>query len=619
MRPSLPILVFSCALAACAAPSPKTGNTMTTNLVSAVRETAHRGDDDLLSAGLGLDGLRGKPPAFADAAVPTPAELRRRAIHTSWQGIADLGPLGGYGTIYGAVPNVPGREYQAFSILPGARQPHRVLLQLPDHFDTNARCVVVAAASGSRGVYGAIALAGAWGLPRGCAVAYTDKGAGSGYYDLDSRTGVTLDGTRAQRIDGTAADSGHAPFEFEPAPVKGATGVAIKHAHSGDNPEADWGRHVLQAAEFALAMLDRAYPAQAPFTPQNTRVIATGVSNGAGAALQAAGIDTQHLLSGVVALAPNVHLEGHGRALYDYVSEAAVLLPCALVDARFDHVPFARAQGVTPPAWLARCARLGEKGLLGGRDSAAQARAAIDVLMAHGWNERAIETAASSTAFDVWRAIAATYASSYLRSMPGAMPCGFRFSAIDAHGAPTAASATLRATWWSDASGIPPGSGIMLLGGTDVSADPTAPGIDCLRALWTGSAVDAQALRAGVAETVTRIPREGLPIIVAQGEDDGLLPIAFNAQAYVAALEGAGREPAFWRVPHAQHFDAFLAVPSFGDRYVPLLPYAYAALDRMWAHLAQGAALPRSQRFETAPRGAGALGAANLALSATAR
>ena len=46
-------------------------------LTSAVRETAHRGDDDLLTAGLGLAGLRGPPAAFANAEVPTSSELRR--------------------------------------------------------------------------------------------------------------------------------------------------------------------------------------------------------------------------------------------------------------------------------------------------------------------------------------------------------------------------------------------------------------------------------------------------------------------------------------------------------------------------------------------------------------
>ncbi|HZP67282.1 MAG TPA: 3-hydroxybutyrate oligomer hydrolase family protein, partial [Rudaea sp.] len=263
-------------------------------LASPVRETAHRGDDDLLSAGLGLAGLRGAPVPFVNAEAPTPAELRRRAIQTSWKGIADLGPLGSYGDVYGGVPSVPGREYQAFAKLPHALAPHRVLVQVPDAFDLRARCLVVTASSGSRGVYGAIALAGAWGLPHGCAVAYTDKGTGSGYFDLASGTGVALDGTRAA--------AGAVPLEFEPTGrAAKSSNIAVKHAHSGDNPEADWGAHVLQAARFGLAMLDRALPHEAPFTAANTRIIAVGVSNGAGAVLQAAGLDDNGMLAGVVA------------------------------------------------------------------------------------------------------------------------------------------------------------------------------------------------------------------------------------------------------------------------------------------------------------------------------
>jgi len=574
-------------------------------LVGEVRESAHAGSDDLLSAGLGLAGLRAQAPAFADPIAPTPLEVRRRAIHASWNAIADLGPLGGYGELYGGVADVPGREYSAFARIPGAHSPHRVLLQAPDAFDANARCLVVAASSGSRGVYGAIALAGAWGLPRGCAVAYTDKGTGSGYYDSD--TGVALDGTRAR--------PGEALLEFAPAAGAAADGVATKHAHSGDNPEADWGRHVLQAARFGLAMRDRAYPAQAPFTATNTRVVVTGVSNGAGAALQAAGLD-DGLIDGVVALAPNVHIEGRGRALYDYVSEAALLLPCALVDARFDAVPFARLQGVPAAAWQARCARLHEAGLLEGTDAATQARSALERLHVSGWSDAALATAASSTAFDLWRAIGVTYASSYLRASAATMPCGFRFGVVDAQATPVAAAAALRASWWSDASGIPPGTGVALLGATDASADPTAAGVDGLRALWNGSSAQARTLRASVVETAARVPRAGLPVLVVHGEGDGLLPYAFTSAPYVDALVAAGRAPISWRVPHAQHFDAFLALPGFGDRYVPLLPYGRVALDRMWAHLVAGAPLPASKRFATTPRGVGALTRGALALDA---
>ena len=265
-----------------------------------VQVTEHRGHDDLLSAGLGLVGLAGLPSPFANPLDPDAQELRRRSIQTSWKGIADLGPLGGYGKAYGGVPDVPGREYQAFARIPGARSPHRVLLQLPDNFDRQKRCLVVTASSGSRGIYGAIALAGAWGLPHGCAVAYTDKGTGAGYFDYADDSGVALDGRRAKR--------GETELEFQPSPAPPTAGLAIKHVHSGDNPEADWGRHVIQAAQFALAMLDRAFPAEAPFTPQNTKVIAAGISNGGGAVLQAAGLDQEHFFAGVVALEPSVHV-----------------------------------------------------------------------------------------------------------------------------------------------------------------------------------------------------------------------------------------------------------------------------------------------------------------------
>jgi hydroxybutyrate-dimer hydrolase len=65
---------------------------------------------------------------------------------------------------------------------------------------------------------------------------------------------------------------------------------------------------------------------------------------------------------------------------------------------------------------------------------------------------------------------------------------------------------------------------------------------------------------------------------------------------------------------HVQHFDAFLAIPGYGDRYVPLLPYAYFALERMWSHLLEGATLPSLPTPAPAPRGAGKLDAAHLGL-----
>lgn len=599
IRWTLPCLLL---LASCAAvpprsvgPAPATNKVaMSDFLISPVRESRHDGDDDLLTAGLGLAGLRGAPLAFADPALPSAAELRRRAIQASWKGIADLGPLGGYGERYGSTAPVPGREFQAFARIPGARSPHRVLLQLPDHFDAAKRCLVVTASSGSRGIYGPIALAGAAGLPQGCAVAYTDKGTGGGYFDTASQTGVALDGTRAR--------AGEALLEFEPASEPGSVdaGIAVKHAHSGDNPEADWGRHVIQAARFGLEMLDRALPEQAPFTAENTRIIAIGLSNGAGAVLRAAGED-DGLFDAVIALAPNIHVAGQGRALYDYVTEAALWLPCALADPRFDAVPFARGAAVGS----VRCNSLLAQGLVGaGRETAD----ALAHLHAGGWTDAAIATAATSTQFDLWRAVAATYAAAYLRRPVGAMPCGFHFEYRDATGTPMAADAAARAAWWSDASGIPPGAGVFLAEApTDGNADPALQGLDCLRGLWTGNTADALALRAAVDATAPALPRDDLPIVVIHGEEDGLVPMAFSGGAYVDWLRANGRRPAWWPIAHAQHFDAFLAFPGFGDRHVPLLPYGYAAFDRVLAKLVAGQPVEGLAAPQAHPRGAGPL------------
>lgn len=572
-----------------------------------LRVTTHRGGDDLLSAGLGLRGLSGAPAPFAHPAAPTPAELRRRAIQSNWKGIADLGPLGGFGTVYGSVPDVPGREFMAFARLAGAKASHRILVQVPDAFDRAKRCLVVSASPGTRGIYGSISVAGAWGLPRGCAVAYTDKGAGSGYFDSADGSGVALDGTRAK--------AGEVPLEFEPAGVAARAGIAVKHAHSRDNPEADWGRHVLQAARFGLAMLDEAFPDDAPFTPANTRIIATGLSNGGGAVLRAAGEDTEGLLTAVVALAPNIYVEGHGRPFYDYATEAAIFLPAALAAPPFDGLPFARVGGAQPPAWALRCAALRAHGRLSAMLPAAQGEEALALLRASGWHDEALAVGASSASLDLWRAVTVAYASAYLRRPCGDMPCGYSYLPQHTGGMAGPVDAMIRAAWWADGSGTPPGTGIALAGGSDVSTDPTLPGNLCLRDLWTRQGADAESLREAVSATAATLPRDDLPVFVVHGAQDGLIPVAFSSDPYVKWLRAAGRSPVYWKVPHAQHFDAFLAFPDFGDRHVPLLPFGHAALDRAWAHVAEGRALPEDAAVrDSRPRGPGALTAAALAL-----
>ena len=591
------------ATAGCASTTARDGATETA-MFEHPRSTVHRDGDDLLTAGLGLDGLRQMaPPAFADAEAPTAAELRRRALWSNWRGIADLGPAGGYGSLYGSVAAVPGREFSAYATVPGATHPHRVLVQLPDAFDAARRCVVVTASSGSRGIYGSIAVAGAWGLPRGCAVAYTDKGAGTDYVDLDAGLGAGPDGRLVAR--------GDAGIAFAPVAGEGATGVAFKHAHSQDNPEADWGRHVKQAAEFALHALDEALPAQAPFTFDNTRVIAVGISNGGGAVLRAAELDGGWL-DAVVAGEPNVFVEGEGsRALYDYTTEAALLMPCALL--AMDDLPQPPLLAQVQPLYAARCASLAAQGVLSGVDTAAQAAQARERLEAGGWTGGALRAGALSAGFDLWRAVAATYASAYGRYGVGEGPCGFSFAAQGADFAPRPATAAERAAWWAEASGIPPGSGVGLVDAGIAPPDLTLKGLQCLRGLWTGEGADADRVRAGIAATRAAPPRAGLPVVVVHGLDDGLVPAAFSSAPYVARARAAGRDVRYWQVRNAQHFDGFLALPDYGARYLPLLPYVYEALDRVDAHL-DGAAMPADAVVEAKPRGAAALEAAHLAM-----
>jgi len=579
-------------------------------LRSEIHISNHRGEDDLLSAGLGLDGLRSLlPPELADPQAPTPAELRRRAIWTSWRGIADLAPGGGFAEVYGQLPAVPGQEFHAYATLPNARQPHRVLLQLPDSFDARRRCLLVTASSGSRGVYGAISLAGGWGLPRGCAVAYTDKGAGSGFVDLHSGLGAGLSGL---------AEADAPELRFSAAPQR-EPWVALKHAHSGDHPEADWGRHLRQAAEFGLAQLSAALPGQAPFTFDNTTVIAVGVSNGGTAVLRAAE-DAEPWLDAAVAIAPNVHVAGHGRPAYDYGSEAALLMPCALLDARFADAPFARHQGEAPPLWRQACEAAAARGSLKAGSEAERIAEALARLHDGGWSDAAIAAGALSVSFEMWRSVGSVYASAYLRRGPFEMPCGFHAARVGADGEARAASATDVALWASDSSGIPTTAGVQLVSPTDSETPPALAGLSCLRELWTGDSEDARALRAAIVQTRAGAPRVGLPLIVAHGLDDGLIPDAFSSAAYVAQAEAAGRPLRYWQLPHVQHFDAFLGLPPLAARYLPLMPYAYRALDMAWADLQRNRG-PVDARLRVAatPRGmqghgAAALSSSNLAL-----
>src|SRR5690606_6346103 len=109
-------------------------------------------------------------------------------------------------------------------------------------------------------------------------------------------------------------------------------------------------------------------------------------------------------------------------------------------------------------------------------------------------------------------------------------------------------------------------------------------------------------VREGVAATRAGLPREGLPVVLVHGVDDGLIPIAFTSDPYAAWVRAAGREVSLWRVHGAQHFAGFLLLPAYAPRYVPRVPYGDAALARATASLDGAGPLPTDAGITPTPR-----------------
>ena len=533
--------------------------------------------DDLLTAGLDAAMLRNPVgPTFANPAAPTGAELRRRSIWSSWRGIYNVASKD-LDAMLASSGQIPGREFSAIAQLAGSTSTHRVLTQVPDNFNQSNRCLIVAPSSGSRGVYGAISVAAPWGLPKGCAIAYTDKGTGSDYFDVDTKTGADLSGV---------VSSGDARvFVPNVASTVRPHEVAFKHAHSQQNPEADWGRFVVQAAEFGLASLTEAFPSQTPFTWENTRVIAVGISNGGGAVLRAAEEKGANFAA-VVAGEPQIHVTGHNSVpLYDYSIEAATLMACAQLALPEDKLPQPPLLAQAKPLMGLWCQRLKMANVLQGNDVAAQSAEALQKLKARGWNDGAIAAGFASTGFDLWRSVLAGYVSAYAKAPVGANPCGFYYTPQDAEMTPRAATNAERAMWWTDSSGIPTGAGVNLRhDNPDIYAQ-----VQCLAEKRNDPTVTAS-----INATLGHKPADDkLPVFVVHGKSDGLVPIHYSSIPYVEMVRASGHSRiSFWQIENAQHFDAFLAFPGYGDKFVPLLPHVYKALDAAWSTATTNAPMP---------------------------
>ncbi|MGH6690511.1 MAG: 3-hydroxybutyrate oligomer hydrolase family protein, partial [Gammaproteobacteria bacterium] len=595
--------------------------------------------DDLLTAGLGKTGLQSTaPPLVATPpANPSAPQLRRLAIYNNYRALADMTPNGGYGRLYG--PNIDlagndtlvegkiaGKECLAYADDGTGRKNVTMMVQIPDSFDPRNACIVAAPSSGSRGVYGAIGTTGEWGLKRGCAVAYTDKGTGNGAHDLQNNTVNLIDGLRAdagavgKASNFTARLSAARRAAFNAA---SPNRVAYKHAHSEQNPEKDWGEHVLVSIEFAFQILNERFGHKDDddddrgrrITKRNTIVIAASVSNGGGASLAAAEQDKRRLIDGIVVSEPQVQprfnphltikrgdkvIANHSKSLYDYITLANLFQPCA-----------ALANAGAPGGFLVnvqratnRCDALHKAGLLGASTLPEQASEAQTILNDSGWEPESNILGPSHYGLQVAPAVAVTYANAHGRFRVLNNLCGFSMGGVGADGNPAAPAPAVLAQIFGIGNGVPPtggGGGILLINNNSVPglfSDPVSvspstglqdfnfDGARCLRRLFTGPGADALRVRFGIAQVKRSGNLREKPAIIVHGRADNLVPVNHSSRPYFGLnrmVEGRDSNLRYYEVTNAQHFEAFIGIQpllaGYDTRFIPLHVYGIQALN----------------------------------------
>lgn len=383
------------------------------------------------------------------------------------------------------------------------------------------------------------------------------------------------------------------------------------------------------------------------FTPSNTIVIASSVSNGGGSAVRAAEQDEKGLIDGVAVSEPNVNpvfdsqiaiLQGddsddiiaeHSRSLYDYTTALTIYQSCANrvnLDA-----PFNFAVGFAD----ARCQSLIDKGLLGDTsDLDAAATEAQKILN----DEFAIQPEQNIVAPSHWflsvaQAVAVTYANSYSRSSVLKNLCGYSFGATGDDNGPAALSQAANQAIFGTGNGIPPTGGISVInnlsnGGPLLDRESISPstlrkdenldGALCLRSLNDGEDLETgarlggmlrsahQKLRMGIRQIRATGRLRGKPTVFVTGRSDAILPINHTSRPYYALnqrREGRHSEMRYYEVLNAQHLDVLNGFGGFSDKFIPLHHYLIKALNLVYARLTTGAPLPPSQVVRTIPRG----------------
>ncbi len=614
MNKAVTLLVVMSSLVSCAS---KTKNqALTRNKPDYQKEIYYDGiHSDLLTAGLGLDGLRGPAPELnmnASADV-----LRKASYYHQFKAMNDLTEAGGYGRLFGITGEykpVAGVEYWAQRrIKAGAL--HTTVVQIPDGFDVENPCLIVAPSSGSRNVFGAVGTSGAWGLMQSCAVSYTDKGTG---------TEIALKGGKQYQIDGIVVSHSQPDEQAKlvsrrllssPSPLH----VAQVHAYSEENPEQYWGDFVLDAASFGLDLIQSKYA----LTSKDVHVIAASVSNGGGAVLRAAEHDKAGIIDAVVAAEPQVNVAHRFELIQDenkqtissqpliqLSSMMSLYEPCASLDESLNSAPFKGNTALIQPLLAKRCQALADAGWLTAQTTKEQASEAIKKIALLQIESSALQMAHINTLIGMWPAINHTYANSYLQKEASDNLCQSAMSAFAVDGTPRELSAKEVEGMFALSNGIAPGNGVELAYTNEdnqvVSKMMFADDMGLKSQLCFYHLGQTKAIKEALQVVMAKPERNHKPTIILHGQADSTVAVNHASRAYFHRNQ-SGLNPnqnlKYFEIQNAQHFDAFLAYPGFKEQFLPMHPYFEQSMLMMLNHLRNGQPLAQSQVIKTAVRG----------------
>lgn len=586
--------------------------------------------NDLLTGGLGVKGLQSPtPPVFQNAEEPTPAELRTYAIHTNYRALNDTTTAGGFGRLYGPNVNnknrlgkIAGVEYLSFMKLDADHQNVTLMVQIPDNFDTDHPCLITGPSSGSRGIYGAIGTVGEWALNKGCAVTYTDKGTGTGFHYLTSGKVFDLQGQLIDAVTAGNRSSFTLPLtpELREYNEKYPHRVATQHAHSGLNDEQNWGQYVLSSIKFAFYVLNKELAAtKNKFTPENTLVISSSISQGGHSSLLAAEQDRQGLIDAVAVAEPNIPLPrsnefaiqmgnqepitNHSSPLYDYSTLLNLYQPCAILSDDILNAPFGAGSNPAAKKVLTdHCGLLHTRGLLTADTAPGQIEQSVTKIREMGLLDETLVLGPVNVAIKLWPAIAVNYANAYGRFSVTDNLCGMSYAKLDASGQGVAQSQAEMTSVFSKSSGVAPVAGLAFAP-TELKL-PIDYAI-CYRNFITDTTNQAKRVQKGIEETNHTADLQGKPTIIVHGQSDALVHVNHSSRAYLGLnhlVEGVNSNLHYYEISNAHHFDAFNALPGFNSRFIPLHHYLMTSLDLMYDHMTKGTALPDSQIVWTLPR-----------------